>query len=170
MIDPHARNVRVGVMLANLTDAASCTAFDGMDAKWDKGLGDILDQANRRFGLQSVGIGYAGIKGRGRAHQETGAKWSIFSQLEGPMGITPSPEPPRRRNTSSPDTCAWASRYPLRRSGRQPGAAFAAQLDRLRHPKVRHNPSPSTKERISMAEPHLPLTRTSDLFCDTDTG
>lgn len=80
MIDPHARNVRVGVMLANLTDAASCTAFDGMDAKRDKGLGDILDQANRRFGLQSVGIGYAGIKGRGRAHQETGAKWSIKRQ------------------------------------------------------------------------------------------
>ena len=38
-------------MLANLTDAASCTTFDGMDAKRDKGLGDILDQANRKFGL-----------------------------------------------------------------------------------------------------------------------
>ena len=80
MIDPHARNVRVGVMLATLTDAASCTTFDGMDAKRDKGLGDILDQANRKFGLQSVGIGWAGMKGRGRAHQETGATWNMKRQ------------------------------------------------------------------------------------------
>ena len=77
MIDPHARYVRAGVMLANLTDAASYQTFDGMDAKRDDGLGTVLDQANRKFGTQSVGIGYAGIKGKGRARQETGAAWNM---------------------------------------------------------------------------------------------
>ncbi|MDN6655054.1 MAG: Y-family DNA polymerase [Bifidobacterium crudilactis] len=88
MIDPHARYVRAGVMLANLTDAASYTTFDGMDAKRDNGLGDILDQANRKFGTQSVGIGYAGIKGKGRARQETGGTWNMKRQQLSNRGTT----------------------------------------------------------------------------------
>ncbi|MDN6805514.1 DUF4113 domain-containing protein [Bifidobacterium mongoliense] len=80
MIDPHARYVRAGVMLANLTSAASYQTFDGMDAKRDDGLGLVLDQANRKFGAQSVGIGWAGIKGKGRSKQETGAKWNMKRQ------------------------------------------------------------------------------------------
>ncbi|WP_416174929.1 DUF4113 domain-containing protein [Bifidobacterium crudilactis] len=77
MIDPHARYVRAGVMLANLTHADSYTTFDGLEAKRDNGLGTVLDQANRRFGTQSVGIGWAGMKGRGRSRQETGATWKM---------------------------------------------------------------------------------------------
>jgi DNA polymerase V len=88
MIDPHARYVRAGVMLANLTDAATYTTFEGMDATRDKGLGDILDQANRRFGAQSVGIGFAGIKGKGRARQETGARWNMKRQKLSIRGTT----------------------------------------------------------------------------------
>ena len=88
MIDPHARYVRAGVMLANLTDADSYTTFDGMDAKRDKGLGDILDQANRRFGIQSVGIGFSGIKGKGRASQETGGAWNMKRQQLSNRGTT----------------------------------------------------------------------------------
>ncbi|WP_369343208.1 Y-family DNA polymerase [Bifidobacterium fermentum] len=88
MIDPHARYVRAGVMLANLTDAASYQTFDGMDAKRDDGLGSVLDQANRKFGTQSVGIGYAGIKGKGRARQETGAAWNMKRQRLSNRGTT----------------------------------------------------------------------------------
>lgn len=77
MIDPHAKYVRAGVMLVNLTDADSYTTFDGMDASRDKGLGMVLDQANRKFGQHSVGIGWAGMKGAGRASQETGARWTM---------------------------------------------------------------------------------------------
>lgn len=88
MIDPHARYVRAGIMLANLTAAASYTTFDGMDAKRDNGLGDILDQANRKFGTQSVGIGFAGIKGKGRARQETGGAWNMKRQQLSNRGTT----------------------------------------------------------------------------------
>jgi DNA polymerase V len=88
MIDPHARYVRAGVMLGALTDAASYTTFDGMDAKRDHGLGTVLDQANRKFGLQSVGIGWAGMKGKGRARQETGAIWNMKRQHLSNRGTT----------------------------------------------------------------------------------
>ena len=88
MIDPHARYVRAGVMLANLTSAASYQTFDGMDATRDHGLGTVLDQANRKFGLQSVGIGWAGMKGKGRARQETVAKWNMKRQRLSNRGTT----------------------------------------------------------------------------------
>ncbi|MFT9059756.1 Y-family DNA polymerase [Bifidobacterium aquikefiri] len=88
MIDPHARYVRAGVMLGALTDAASYTTFDGMDARRDNGLGTILDQANRKFGLQSVGIGWAGMKGKGRARQEIGATWNMKRQHLSNRGTT----------------------------------------------------------------------------------
>ncbi len=83
MIDPHAQYVRAGVMLANLTSAASYQTFDGMDATRDHGLGTVLDQANRKFGLQSVGI-----IGKSQARQETGATWNMKRQKLSNRGTT----------------------------------------------------------------------------------
>jgi DNA polymerase V len=49
-------------------------------AKRDNGIGQVLDQANKKFGAMSVGIGWAGMRGRGRAKQESGAKWNMKRQ------------------------------------------------------------------------------------------
>ena len=80
MIDPHARYVRAGVMLAALTSETVFHTLEGMDAKRDNGIGQVLDQANKKFGTMSVGIGWAGMRGRGRAKQESGAKWNMKRQ------------------------------------------------------------------------------------------
>ena len=59
MIDPHARYVRAGVVLGALTSTATYQTFEGMNARKDNGIGQALDQANRKFGAMSVGIGWA---------------------------------------------------------------------------------------------------------------
>ncbi|MFT8788134.1 MAG: DUF4113 domain-containing protein [Bifidobacterium psychraerophilum] len=69
-------------------DAASHSTFDGMDATRDNGLGFILDHANRKFGTQSVGIGYAGIRGKGHARQETSGTWNMKRQKLSNRGTT----------------------------------------------------------------------------------
>jgi DNA polymerase V len=93
MIDPYARYVRADVMLANLADTASYTTFDGMDTTRDNGLGAILDQANREFGTQGVGIGYVGTKGTGRTRQETSGIWNMKRHQLSNRGTTRWDEP-----------------------------------------------------------------------------
>ena len=63
-----------------LTSETVFHTLEGMDAKRDNGIGQVLDQANKKFGAMSVGIGWAGMRGRGRAKQESGAKWNMKRQ------------------------------------------------------------------------------------------
>lgn len=75
-------------MLSALTSATAYQTFEGMDARRDDGIGQALDQANRKFGAMSVGIGWAGMKGKGRARQETGAVWNMKRQHLSNRGTT----------------------------------------------------------------------------------
>lgn len=77
-IDPTAHYNRAGVVLQGLHDAATYVTLEGMEAHRDKAdLGTILDQAVRRFGPMTVGIGYGGIRGRDRQDHDTGGSWSM---------------------------------------------------------------------------------------------
>lgn len=74
---PGQRYVRAGVLLWGLHDADSYEPLDGFEATRDTGLGDTLEQITRRFGPSHVGIGYSGIRGKGRWNEDTGASWTM---------------------------------------------------------------------------------------------
>jgi DNA polymerase V len=54
--------------------------LDCFESARDEGLGDTLDLINNRFGSAAVGIGHAGIRGKGRPdHQATGP-WDMHRE------------------------------------------------------------------------------------------
>ncbi|WEV42516.1 Y-family DNA polymerase [Bifidobacterium sp. ESL0682] len=80
--DPHARYIRAGVLLLGLQDANDFTTLHGFEAKRDThNLGAIIDQANQKFGSSRVGIGYGGIRGKGRGDEDTGATWTMRREM-----------------------------------------------------------------------------------------
>lgn len=81
-LDPHARYVRAGVLLLGLQDATSFSPLPGFEATRDiHNLGEVIDKANSRFGTSHVGIGYGGIRGRGRNNEDTGASWTMRREM-----------------------------------------------------------------------------------------
>ncbi|BDR52883.1 DNA polymerase V subunit UmuC [Bombiscardovia nodaiensis] len=80
-IDPHAPYIRAGVVLLDLQDARSYQTLEGLDARRDPGLGTALEEATRRFGPFRVGIGYGGVRGKGRQDSDTGGKWAMNRQM-----------------------------------------------------------------------------------------
>ncbi|KFI46846.1 Y-family DNA polymerase [Bifidobacterium bohemicum] len=87
--DPHARYIRAGVLLLGLTDAARFKTLNGLEPKQDThGLGAVLDEAAKRFGPLRVGVGYAGIRGKGQANEDTGAAWTMRRDMLSPRSTT----------------------------------------------------------------------------------
>lgn len=87
--DPHARYIRAGVLLLDLLDADTFHTLEGFEADTDiHGLGDVLDRAARRFGPARVGIGYGGIRGKGRNDGDTGAGWTMRRGMLSPRCTT----------------------------------------------------------------------------------
>lgn len=79
-VDPQLRWSRAGVVLAGLVRADSYHPLPQTDfcARRDtRGIGVLLDRANSRFGDHTVGIGWSGIRGKGRNSNETGASWNM---------------------------------------------------------------------------------------------
>ncbi|MFD0704863.1 DUF4113 domain-containing protein [Alloscardovia venturai] len=68
---------RAGVILHGLIDEDSYTPLDIFNVQHDKGIGDILEAAHKRFGAYHIGIGYGGIRGLARKSGDTGAHWSM---------------------------------------------------------------------------------------------
>ena len=88
-VDPHARWIRAGVVLLDLTDADHFHTLEGLDAARDThGLGDVLEDATRRFGPFRVGVGYGGIRGKGRGDEDTGADWAMNRGMLSPRSTT----------------------------------------------------------------------------------
>lgn len=88
-IDPHARFVRAGVMLTDLQNAADYHPLAGFAPQRDSaGIGHILDHMNQLYGDHSVGIGFAGIRGIGQHHNETGASWNMHRNMLSNRGTT----------------------------------------------------------------------------------
>ena len=76
--DDHCKYIRAGIVLLDLQDARSFHTLEGLEADIDtRGLGNVLDEASRRFGSAHVGIGFGGIRGTGRADSDTGARWTM---------------------------------------------------------------------------------------------
>lgn len=87
--DEHGRYVRAGVLLLGLIDADNFHTLDGLHAAQDiHGLGEILDNATRRFGPARVGIGYGGIRGSARNNEDTGASWTMRRNMLSPRCTT----------------------------------------------------------------------------------
>ncbi|WEV68774.1 Y-family DNA polymerase [Bifidobacterium sp. ESL0775] len=87
--DPHARYIRAGVLLLGLQDAKDFTTLHGFEAKRDThDLGAVIDKANKKFGTSRVGIGYGGIRGKGRADEDTGAAWTMRREMLSPRCTT----------------------------------------------------------------------------------
>lgn len=77
-IIPSVRYARAGVLLTGLVDADSFHTLPTLGADTDPGLGAALEQVGRRFGPMRVGIGCAaGIRGKDRASEEVGARWTM---------------------------------------------------------------------------------------------
>ena len=74
-VRPGWRWVRAGVMLSDLADRCDYGTLPGLEPVVDAGLSEALDEINRKYGRQHAGIGWAGIRGKGRADGETGASW-----------------------------------------------------------------------------------------------
>ena len=88
-MDPHAHYIRAGVVLLELSDARSFQTLEGLDAARDTHeLGDILEAASQRFGPFRVGVGYGGIRGRGRHDDDAGATWSMNRRILSPRSTT----------------------------------------------------------------------------------
>ncbi|MFT9008090.1 MAG: DUF4113 domain-containing protein [Bifidobacterium sp.] len=88
-IDEHAPYIRAGVMLLDLSDSGHFSTFEGMDAQRDEhGIGTVLEDAARRFGPRRVGIGYGGIRGKGRNDADTGASWTMRRDMLSIRGTT----------------------------------------------------------------------------------
>ncbi|AKV55147.1 DNA polymerase V subunit UmuC [Bifidobacterium actinocoloniiforme DSM 22766] len=87
-VDPHAAYIRAGVVLENLRDAKGYQTLDGLEANRDRGLGPALDEAARRFGPFRVGIGFGGVRGKGRQDEDTGAEWAMNRRMLSPRCTT----------------------------------------------------------------------------------
>jgi DNA polymerase V len=90
-IDPHSRWSRAGVVLEGLISAGSYHPLPQTDFQAHRdtrNIGALLDRANAVFGDHSVGIGWSGLRGRGRASNETGADWNMRRQLLSPRCTT----------------------------------------------------------------------------------
>lgn len=87
--DPHARYVRAGVVLLELSDAKDFHTLDGLGAARDTHqLGEVLEAASQRFGPFRVGVGYGGVRGRGRHDDDSGATWSMNRHILSPRPTT----------------------------------------------------------------------------------
>lgn len=71
------RWARCAVILTDLTDRDTYLTLPGLEPRLDDGLTDAIDAINRRYGPMRAGIGYAGIRGRGRDDADTGADWRM---------------------------------------------------------------------------------------------
>ncbi len=88
-INPHTHFVRAGVMLTGLQNAHDYHPLAGFAPQRDtSGIGSILDHMNQLYGDHSVGIGFAGIRGVGQHHNETGASWNMRRALLSNRGTT----------------------------------------------------------------------------------
>ncbi|MEK0306538.1 Y-family DNA polymerase [Bifidobacterium favimelis] len=88
-IDPHARYIRAGVVLLDLLDADGFQTLEGLGPSRDEhDLGSVIEQAARRYGPFRVGIGYGGIRGKGRMNDDAGAEWSMTRRLLSPRCTT----------------------------------------------------------------------------------
>lgn len=90
-INQHLRWSRAGIMLIGIIAADSYHPLPQTDfrAKRDtRGIGELLDRANSRFGDHSVGIGWSGIRGKGRNPNETGASWNMRREMLSPRCTT----------------------------------------------------------------------------------
>lgn len=68
---------RCAVILTDLTDRDTYLTLPGLEPRLDDGLTDAIDAINHRYGAMHVGIGAAGIRGRGREDADTGADWRM---------------------------------------------------------------------------------------------
>lgn len=87
-LDPSCRYVRAGVLLTGLVPKDSWQPLELFEPARDEGLGDVLDQVNRRFGAASIGIGHAGIRGRGRLDRQATGPWDMRRQRLSPRATT----------------------------------------------------------------------------------
>ncbi len=87
-IVPSAPYVRAGVVLQGLIDADSYRPLDVFEAQYDKGINEVLETARQRFGSFRVGIGYGGIRGKGRTNADTGASWTMKRARLSPRATT----------------------------------------------------------------------------------
>lgn len=71
------RWARAAVILTDLTDRDTYVTLPGLEPRLDEGLADAIDRVNHRYGAMHVGVGYAGIRGRGRDDADTGADWRM---------------------------------------------------------------------------------------------
>ncbi len=85
---PGLRYVRAGVMLSGLIQADDYQPLDGFEAKRDTDLSDAMARINKRFGSAHVGIGYGGVRGKGRWNEDTGATWSMKRTMMSPRCTT----------------------------------------------------------------------------------
>jgi DNA polymerase V len=82
LVDEHTPYIRSGVVLADLTQSSSYYPLAPFEAKRDdRGIGQLIDDANRRFGQYSVGIGFGGLRGNGRRANDTGASWAMRREM-----------------------------------------------------------------------------------------
>lgn len=81
-VDPQTHYIRAGVILTDLTKSSEYHPLESFDAQRDThNIGPLLDEATARFGQYSLGIGYGGIRGKGRKNHETGAEWSMRREM-----------------------------------------------------------------------------------------
>lgn len=75
------RWARVAVILTDLT-------LPGLEPRLDEGLADAIDAINHRYGAMHAGIGYAGLRGRGRDDTDTMADWRMRRTMLSPRATT----------------------------------------------------------------------------------
>lgn len=82
------RWARAAVILTDLTDRDTYVTLLGLEPRLDEGLADAIDAINHRYGPMRAGIGYAGIRGRGRDDADTGADWRMRRTMLSPRATT----------------------------------------------------------------------------------
>ena len=80
--------VRAGVMLSDLADSNQYQTLEGLEPDRDSGLAEALDAINHKYGGMHAGIGWAGIRGKGRADSETGGAWRTRRSKLSPRATT----------------------------------------------------------------------------------
>lgn len=77
-VNPRTRFVRAGILLTGLVPAADYHPLPPFSPKRDTaGIGSLLDRMTLRYGDHCVGIGYAGLRGKGRGSNDIGADWNM---------------------------------------------------------------------------------------------
>ncbi|TCD54607.1 Y-family DNA polymerase [Alloscardovia theropitheci] len=87
-IVPGAAYARAGVILQGLIDKDAYHPLDVFEAQLDNGISQALEAARQRFGSYRVGLGYGGIRAKGRLNQDTGAHWSMKRSHLSPRATT----------------------------------------------------------------------------------